>query len=408
MKRQYALATLLLLVCTVVSGGNVLKEAKEAIKNGSNLEQAETKLLEAVKTEDNVYKRLDYYYYAALLNRKINDIENEKLYLKQAYDTAKFFNSIFSIFQHINRYDSITDSLSSAKKMRRYKDKARRLLRSYQENLLNGGKFYFMKKDYAKAYDFFSCYLVAADKGFFEFDDTTHQDSVTRRIARWATSSAYKLNDPTKVLAHSSLALEDSAVRRFIYEYQAKAHLALGDTTKWLATLRDGLMHDPDYSYFFASLTDYLNANRRYEEALHLTDTMLSFRPQSTFFWYAKSLVLLNLKRYEECIVAADSAIAYDSIYMYAYYNKGLAFCNLATKMSDSAAAHIASEDYQDLRQKSVAYYAQALRPMEIVRVLAPKDTLRWAQPLYRIYLNLNMGPQFESIENILKAYKNK
>ena len=106
--------------------------------------------------------------------------------------------------------------------------------------------------------------------------------------------------------------------------------------------------------------------------------------------------------------MAADSAIAYDSIYMYAYYNKGLAFCNLATKMSDSAAAHIASEDYQDLRQKSVAYYAQALRPMEIVRVLAPKDTLRWAQPLYRIYLNLNMGPQFESIENILKAYKNK
>ena len=76
--------------------------------------------------------------------------------------------------------------------------------------------------------------------------------------------------------------------------------------------------------------------------------------------------------------------------------------------MNDSAVAHIAKEDYQYLRQKSVAYYAQALRPMEIVRVLAPKDTLRWAQPLYRIYLNLNMGAQFDAIEKILKSKKNK
>ena len=46
MKRQYALATLLLLVCTVVSGGNVLKEAKEAV------EGAPTTLKEGLSKED--------------------------------------------------------------------------------------------------------------------------------------------------------------------------------------------------------------------------------------------------------------------------------------------------------------------------------------------------------------------
>ena len=408
MKKQYALGALLLLACSAVSGGNIIKEAKEAIKNGSNLEQTETKLMEAVKTEKDIYKKLDYYYYAALLNRKINDIENEKLYLKQAYDTTKFFNSIFSIFRYVNCYDSISDSLPSGRKMRKYKGKVCHILEPYQENLLNGGKFFFRKKDYVKAYDFFDCYLNASDQGFFDENHKANSDSVIYHISRWATSCAYKMNDPKKVLAHSNRALQDSVVRRFIYEYQAKAYLALGDTANWLSTLKDGLMHDPDYSYFFASLTDYLNANQRYGEALQLADTMLSCRPKNTFFWYAKSLVLLNLKRYEECIIAADSAIAYDSIYMYAYYNKGLAFCNLAVNMSDSAAARIASEDYQLLRQKSVAYYAQALRPMEIVRVLAPKDTLRWAQPLYRIYLNLNMGPQFANMENILKNFKGK
>lgn len=405
MKRKYALGAVLFLACSVVSSENILKEAKEAIKNGSNLEQTETKLLEAVKTETNIYKRLDYYYYAALMNRKINDMENEKLYLKQNYDTAKFFNSIYVMFQHIERYDSIVDSLSSEKKKRKYREKAGDLLQAYQANLLNGGKFYFMKNDYAKAYDFFDSYLAAYQKDYFKKKGKS-QDSLTWKIARWSTLCGYKLNDPQKVLSYSSLALQDTVVRHFIYEYQAKAYLTLGDTANWLATLKDGLMHDPDYSFFFASLTDYLNANHRYGQALSLADTMLTIRPKSPFFWYARSLVLLNLQRYQECISSADSAIAYDSIYMYAYYNKGLAFCNLAVQMGDSAAAHIASEEYEGLRQKSVAYYAQALRPMEIVRVLAPKDTLRWAQPLYRIYLNLNMGSQFARIEQILKTFK--
>lgn len=408
MKRKYAFAALLLLACSFVSGGNIIKEAKEAIKNGSNLEQTESKLIEAVQTEKNIYKRLDYYYYAALLNRKMNDMENEKLYLKQAYDTAKFFNSIYSVFQHMSAYDSLTDSIPSEKKIRKYKEKAIHLLKMYPENLLNGGRFYFMKKDYPHAYAFFDCYLTAADKGLFQIQPAEKQDSILHRVARWATSCAYRMKDPKKVLLHSQLALQDTVVRRFIYEYQAKAYLALGDTANWLSTLKAGLIHEPDYSYFFASLTDYLNRNLRYEEALQLADTMLTFRPKNTFFWYAKSLVLLNLKRYEESIMAADSAIAHDSIYMYAYYNKGLAFCNMAVSMNDSAAAYIAQDKYQYFHQKSVAYYAQALRPMEIVRVLAPKDTMRWAPPLYRIYLNLNMGSQFADIETILKHFKKK
>lgn len=408
MKRQYAFVVLLLLVCSAVSGGNIIKEAKEAIKNGSNLEQTESKLMEAVKTEDDIYKRLDYYYYAALLNRKVNDMENEKLYLKQAYDTTKFFNSIYAVFQHMSVYDSLAGSLPSEKKIRKYKEKEYHLLESYPSNLLNGGKFFFMKKNFVRAYDFFDCYLVAAGKDFFQLQPLANRDSVLCRVARWATSCAYRIKDPRKVLAHAELALQDTVVRRFIYEYQAKAYLALGDTAQWLATLKNGLIHEPDHSYFFASLTDYLNRNLRYEEALHLADTMLTFRSRSSFFWYAKSLALLNLKRYEESIVAADSAIAHDSVYMHAYYSKGLAFCNLAVKMGDSAAANVTNENYQSLHQKSVAYYAQALRPMEIVRVLAPKDTLRWAPPLYRIYLNLNMGPQFANIETILKNFKKK
>lgn len=408
MKRQYVFVVLALLIATAATGDNLIKEAKTAIKSGANLQQVEDKLMEAVKTEEDIEDLLDYYYYAALLNKKANDIENEKLYLKQGYDTVKFFSSIRSMYKHMFAYDSIAGNLTSYRKMRKRRNKAGSLLRTYHVNLLNGGKYYLLKRNYQSAYDFFDCFLTAEGRPFYPFSENLVSDSLRCKVARWATFCGYRLHDARKVLRYSERALCDSAVRRYIYEYQAKAYLALGDTANWVSSLRCGLDADPDYAYFFASLTDYLNGCHKYPQALLLTDTMLAVRPHNPFFWYAKSLVLLNQKKYKESIMAADSAIKYDSIYMHAYYNKGLSLCNLAVSMSDSAAAHISQDDYQTLRQKSVSYYAQALRPMEIVRVLAPRDTMRWAPPLYRIYLNLNMESQFSQIESILKQFGEK
>ena len=91
----------LMLVSGLALGRNLKKEARAAIKSGSNLEQMEKDLLAAIPTEEKQSKRAEYYYYAALINQKINDIENEKLYLKQSYDTVKFFNSIHTLYQRL-------------------------------------------------------------------------------------------------------------------------------------------------------------------------------------------------------------------------------------------------------------------------------------------------------------------
>ena len=40
---------------------------------------------------------------------------------------------------------------------------------------------------------------------------------------------------------------------------------------------------------------------------------------------------------------------------------------------------------------------------MEQYRKMRPDDTARWAAPLYRIYLSLNMGKQFEEMDSLLK-----
>jgi hypothetical protein len=42
---------------------------------------------------------------------------------------------------------------------------------------------------------------------------------------------------------------------------------------------------------------------------------------------------------------------------------------------------------------------------MEKVRELSPDDIDRWGKPLYRIYLNLNMGEKFEEIDELLEKH---
>ena len=40
---------------------------------------------------------------------------------------------------------------------------------------------------------------------------------------------------------------------------------------------------------------------------------------------------------------------------------------------------------------------------MERYRKLAPAQQQKWAPALYKIYLNLNMGKQFDEIDKLLK-----
>jgi len=47
--------------------------------------------------------------------------------------------------------------------------------------------------------------------------------------------------------------------------------------------------------------------------------------------------------------------------------------------------------------------YSKARPYMERYRQLMPDDRKRWAPALYRIYLNLNLGKQFEEIDKLMR-----
>ena len=98
------------------------------------------------------------------------------------------------------------------------------------------------------------------------------------------------------------------------------------------------------------------------------------------------------MERYDESIALSDTLIALNDSLAEAYYNAGTAYINKALKL------HPLREKKQ-LRQT----YSQARPYMERYRQLAPAQKQKWGPGLYRIYLNLNMGKQFDEIDRLLK-----
>lgn len=408
MKKFFFLLVVVLFGCRMLPATNVIKEAKTAIKNGNNLENAEKKLLEtAANTQTKHKDKAECYYMAGLINRKINAIENEKLYLKQNYDTAKFFNSIYNMFVRFQQCDSVEMEPDAKGNVKfKYRKKIHDILLTYRANLLNGGKFFLRKGKYKEAYPFFDKYVDWASYPMFEKDFLLQSDTLITKAAYWATLSAYNDKQAARTLKHVDLALKLGHHQKYIQEYKAKSHFALQDTVHWLEDLKEGLINYPEHSYFFVSLMDYFNEAQRYEEGILFADTMIKYNPQSSLFWYAKSVVLMNMHRYEECIAVSDSVLKIDTAYVDAYYNKGISYCNLAVLQAEKVKSKVGQPQYKKERQAVVDLYRKALPPMQKVRQLAPADTVRWANPLYRIYLNLNMGKEFDEIDKILRTLK--
>lgn len=420
MNRLYfCLMAFLFAVCTTVRGVNVIREVRKTVKNARYMENAdeakkvaerlngaEKSLMDALAQEKNPRKHAGFYYMAALVQCRFNDIENEKIFLKRAYDTTLYYNTIYKIYAYLEQCDSAETSVSSGGRMK-YRPSARRILLEHRANLLNACRFYLRKKDYAEACRFMSLYLHSADYPMLKRDFLGQTDTMYARVAYWLTSAAYHVGAYHEAIRYAPVAYRYPHNREFVQEYLCKSYLAVGDTLGGVQALKNGIVNFPDHTYFFSNLMIYLNKNGKYDEALQFADRMIDYDPKNSLFWLAKAMTCMRMEDYPHCIENCDVVLIQDSMDIKANYLKGLACCNMAR----SAAEAMEKEDLHSARYKSykmdmMEYYAQAALPLERVRRQTPDQAGRWAPLLYQVYLYQNRGKEFEEMERIVRSLK--
>lgn len=391
---------LLCIICICLQINAQKKEislAKDNIKKGTNLEQAESSMANLLKDSAN---RNNEKIWLTLYEAQKKQYEqgNEKLYLKQDYDTAKLFLSVKKMFQTLEGLDSVdaqTDKKGRVKLV--YRKKHAAMLDVHRRNLYNGGAYFVNKQNFKEAYNFFDMYLNCSIQPLFTGYKYGETDKNMPSAAYWAVYCGYKLQDPKATFHYAYWALKDTVHYQYMLQYLAETYKMEKDTMRYVSVLEEGFKKYPRFPFFFPRLIEYYTKNEQYDAALALCDKALQVNDSSNLFKFTKSSVLLSLKRYKECIDLCDSVIAKDSTFLGAYLNAGLSYFNQAVE-ADKA---LKQTDKQ--KKEIIQLYKKALPYLEKYRKMVPDEKGLWGLPLYTIYLNLNMGKEFDEIDKLLK-----
>lgn len=378
--------------------GTLYKAANLAIKNSNGQDNAKNNLLGALGRENLSLKdKANIYYTCALLDESSNSVQNTKAYLKQNTDTAVLFNTLLNMFDNLYKCDSI-DALPNPNGSVKLKFKSRtnNLRSKHLPNILNGGKFYLAKNDFAAAYKFFDTYYTY----------TQSSDANLSKVAYWATFSSYKLGQHTNTLKYIDKAFDvvDESNKAILQEYKCRSHHAINDEKAYEEDLLKGVRNYPDHDYFFVNLTDIYCEKRLFKEGIALADSLIGLDSKEPLYWYSKSKIKLAENDYDKCIEYSDSTIIRDSTFIDAYYNKGISFLNLALIRQDGACTDITDPRCLEDKKAIESLYRKAQPCMEMVRKLEPENKERWGRHLYRIYMFLNRGKEFEEIDKLLRS----
>lgn len=334
--------------------------------------------------------------------RGLNDAENVKLYLKQAYDTVAFFSTTKSIIDEAVRADSIhRTNIDGPDSLRPYKGfKALQgEVKAHFPNIGVGARFHYDRKRWADAMAFAACYVELTD---------------SVGLARWGISGRFRnynaalytiaatqSGKPKEAFRYTGLALQDTIVRPLTLKSLALSALAGGDTISYEHYLLQGWQESKGRNPFFSRLADRYISTGRTVDALRIAQIQEKRDTTDALPLFAQCLAYLERKDYDSCIAIGRRVTVLDSTQTDAYYYVGAAYAGKALESRQSLQP--TTPGYPARLDRYRAELRGAQRWLEAYRVLAQDDADRWAPLLYKIYLSLNDGKKFAEIEQILK-----
>ena len=395
-----AFALMFLVLMSPVAASAQKKEiqtAKDQVKAGKNLDQAAASMKKLLADSANRTNRKIWTIYFDAV-RKQYEQGNEKLYLKQKYDTAQLFNYTRQLFEVAFQYDSV--ETAPDKKGRRdfeFRKGHSDYLAHIRSNLYNGGIWFLNKKKYPDAYKFFDCYIECASQPMFKQRNYGEKDKHLPTAAYYAVYSGYKMKDPKATLHHSYEALKDTVHYNYMLQYLAETYMLEKDTARYVASLKEGFKRVPTFPYFFPRLVEYYVVRNQLDSAMTVVNEALTVVPDSDVYLAAKSNLLLEQGKLQECIEVSKKVIEVNQKLGDPYYNAGICYFNLAVEQDKN------SHNSRKVKEQVEENYKKALPYLVKYREMEPKEQGKWAFPLYTIYLNLNMGKEFDEIDKVMK-----
>lgn len=414
MKRILFSMVLLFVASFIWAQEKNIKEAKSiANEVKPDFAKAESLINQAL-TNPETKNNAEAWDVAGFIQRRRSEKEMENAYLRKPYDTLQVYNSALNMCKYYFKCDELAQVPNEKGKIKnKYRKSNAAAILAERGNLINGGIQYFNSasqkegaaatEENKKALDFFATYIDVAINPMFEKENLLQTDTVLPQIAYYASLAAAKMEDYPNVLKYAPYAKNDKEVGKYAMEFISTALKAQGDTINWIASLKEGIQKYPEHSFFFGHLIDYYSNNSKYDEAMRFADDMLSKEPNNTFYLYVKGYLYHNMKIYDKAIEFYTRTVEVNPNYAEAYSNLGLIYCLQAQDFSETATTDVNDPKYKDDQVTLKAFYEKARPNYEKARELKPEQKELWLNGLYRVYYNLQLGPEYEEIEKLMQ-----
>lgn len=324
--------------------------------------------------------------------RKQYAVGNEKMYLKEKVDTAAIVRTNIRLFLAMEALDSI-DAMPDAKGnvAPSYRKKHAEMLLPLWGNLLKGGIFFFAHSMWNDAWGCFDTYLDCHKQPLFTAEKL---DSTQYGFASFlAVMTAYNKKELPKAMKYADGAITYMPRREMTLQKLADLCAEKKDTANYLRFLERGNNEYPHSGYFFPNLIDYYCSIKEYDKALVYADNATKQDSLNMMFLSARHNVLMMLHRYDEALEDGINLLHFNDALPIPNYNVACIYYEKAQETMKQS-----DKSFRLRMKEAQKYYKLCLPYMERYRKLMPKDTTLWRPVLYDVYLNLNMGKEFDSL----------
>lgn len=406
MKRVFFSLILLLAASFSFAQQKDVKQAKNMAEDVKpNFSEAE-KLINGALINDETKNDANTWYVAGFIQKRINEKEMEKAYLRQSYDTLKAYNSLYNMCQLFLKCDELEQIPNEKGKVKfKFRSKNASTLLTERVNLINGGSQYYNLGKNKEALNFFGMYVDLANAPILAKEQLAAKDTLLTTIAFYASLSASRMNDYASAVKYGLIAKNSKENGKDAMQLIAEAYKAQKDTANWVETLKEGIQSFTDNNYFFGHLVDYYSNTNKFKDAMAFADQMIAKDPKNPFFLYVKGYLNQSMKNYDQAIEFYKKTIEIDSKYAEAYSNMGLAYWTQALDYASKNNIEFNDPKYKGEQAKVLEFYKKAKPCYEKARELKPQNKELWLSGLYTVYYKLNIGgPEFDELAKQIEA----
>ena len=389
MRKVLFTAALFFTVCAASAQESVVKEAKKAKGDPAKAAQ----IIEPALTDPSTANDPETWKLAGDFQKSIYDDENMKLYLPGGKaDTAKLYNSLAKMFEYYTKCDEVEQAKVKSGELKKPKlrKKLAQTLVKVRPQLTNAGSDAYNMGNYTGALKYFSLYVDAPQNPMFDEFAEVKNDTLVPLIANYAALAANSLKDNSAVVKYAAIGKnhKEEGFRSLMCLAEVYGKGETPDSTKWLATIQEGVEKFPTQEYFVGNLMDYYIQKGNVAEALSTMDQIVAKNPNSAYYKYVKGVLQYENKDYDGAIATFNDVIAAGGDFQ-AESNSKIGDCFFFpaqeiveenSKISMDDPKYSANEaKIKELYEKAAPYYEKA-------KSLKPDDRLLWGQYLLNIY----------------------